>query len=635
MGIWLVDESDPAYLVGKYGIDGQGRLRDERTYRVRVDDDHHVERVLAEEGRVERFRSETRVQTFGDAGPCDGVTVGMWDARKGIGVVGADNFLNQKPITQASCELLSLYASSIGRLCSLKRAQEALRSNEERLRTIVGAMPVLLDAFDERGNIIYWNEECERTLGYSREDVIGDPSAMERFYPDDEYRKRVLQTVEKHRGDFRGMEFDIVCKDGTTRTIVWSNVSDRIAIPGWATWAVGVDITDRKKAEAERAQLEGRLRQSQKMEAVGQLAGGIAHDFNNLLQGILGYTEMAKADLAPDDQRCRDMEQVRKAAERAATLTRQLLAFSRRQVIQPVGLNLNDVIADISELIRRVIGEHIELKLEPGDDVGMIHADPGTLEQVFMNLCVNARDAMPSGGQLTIETDGVRVDDAFCKVHPWAVLGDYACLAVTDTGVGIPQEATEHIFEPFFTTKEVGKGTGLGLSMVYGIVKQHDGLIHCYSEVGKGSCFKIYLPKVDSVAVETHESAEASAPARGVETILLAEDDEIVRKLAVRVLEKSGYRVLAASDGEEALRLFEEHREEVQIALLDVVMPKAGGREVYEAIRAVRPELPVLFSSGYSTNAIHSGFVIDEGLHAIQKPYSPTDLLRKIRETLS
>ena len=251
-----------------------------------------------------------------------------------------------------------------------------------------------------------------------------------------------------------------------------------------------------------------------------------------------------------------------------------------------------------------------------------------------MNLCVNARDAMPSGGQITIETENVALGDTFCQTHPWAAPGDYALLSVTDTGTGMPPDVVTRVFEPFFTTKETGEGTGLGLSMIYGIVKQHKGLVHCYSEPGQGSCFKIYLPSVERVA-ETNEEATVTPPPVGrAETILLAEDDEMVRDLAVLTLKMNGYRVLVAKDGEEALRLFEEREEDIQFALLDVVMPNVGGREVYDTIRAVKPDLPVLFSSGYSTNSIHVGFVVEEGLEIFQKPYSPSALLRKVREVL-
>ena len=405
------------------------------------------------------------------------------------------------------------------------------------------------------------------------------------------------------------------------------------------------NITERKVAERERAKLEEQLRQAQKMEAVGQLAGGIAHDFNNLLQGVLGYSEMAKSGLLPDDRRFQDMEQVVKAAKRAATLTRQLLAFSRRQMIRPENIDLRRLIEDLSEMLRRVIGEHIALNLKLADNTGTVHADPGTVEQILMNLCVNARDAMPSGGEIVIETDRVTLDETFCQADPtfneklcqatpWVAEGDYTLLSVTDSGTGMPSDVTERIFEPFFTTKDVGKGTGLGLSMVYGIVKQHRGIIHCDSELGKGTCFKIYLPS--AACVEATDGPQRGAPARtrGAETILLAEDEELVRNLAARVLRENGYQVLVARDGQEALHLFDEHREDIQFALLDVVMPKVGGREVYSAIHAKKPEIPILFSSGYSKNAIHPGFVLEEGAETIQKPYSPDTLLGKVRELL-
>ena len=510
-----------------------------------------------------------------------------------------------------------------------KRAEESLRESEERFRTIYENAPALINAFDENGRCVLWNRRCCEVFGWTIDEINAHDDALSLFYPDPTVRDEVMRSIIAGP-DRRFREWYPLAKDGKMLTTLWANfqLTDGMVI------SLGYDITEEERAKQEKGVLEAQLRQAQKMEAVGQLAGGIAHDFNNILQGIMGYTEMAKSGLSPEDPAYRDMQQVKVGADRAATLTRQLLAFSRRQMIQPVDLGLNEVITDISRMLRRVIGEHIELDLKLHANAGTVHADAGAMEQVLMNLCVNARDAIPSGGQLVIETEQVSFSDGFCETHPWASPGDYALLSVTDTGVGMPPDVVEHIFEPFFTTKETGKGTGLGLSMVYGIVKQHDGLIHCYSELGKGSCFKIYLPSVERDVDTAVKPAATVVPAGGTETVLLAEDDEMVRDLAVLTLERSGYRVLVAKDGGEALRLFEEHQKEIELALLDVVMPKVGGREVYDTIRASSSNLPVLFSSGYSTNAIHTGFVVEEGLETIQKPYSPNALLRKIREVL-
>ncbi|MFQ5795878.1 MAG: response regulator [Candidatus Bipolaricaulia bacterium] len=392
------------------------------------------------------------------------------------------------------------------------------------------------------------------------------------------------------------------------------------------------EITERKQAELEKVELEAQLRQAQKMEAIGQLAGGVAHDFNNLLQAILGYTQLAMDGFSPEEKRYKDLEQVHKAAKRATALTRQLLAFGRRQVLQPVDLDLNQVIADLVKMLHRVIGEHIELNVIPGYDLDTVHVDPGQIEQMLVNLCINARDAMPNGGKLIIETENVLINSAYLETHPWAKPGRHILLTLTDTGDGMPPEILEHIFEPFFTTKEEGEGTGLGLSMVYGIVKQHNGYIDVYSKPRQGTTFKIYLPAVECPA-ETGGENIAVLPSGGLETILIAEDEEIVRDLTVRVLEQAGYAVLTVTDGEEAVNVFEANADTIALALLDVVMPKRSGREVYDRIRVIKPEVRVLFSSGYSAH-IRPDFVLEGGLQLIQKPYSSDELLRKVREIL-
>lgn len=380
-------------------------------------------------------------------------------------------------------------------------------------------------------------------------------------------------------------------------------------------------------------QIGEQLRQAQKMEAIGQLAGGIAHDFNNLLHVILSYSDLALEDMPATVSYRADIEEVKQAAKRAAALTGQLLAFSRRQVIQPVSLDLNESIGNLLKMIRRIIGEHINLDFVRGHSLGMIHADPGQMEQVLMNLCINARDAMPGGGKLTLETENVLIDGEYAATHPWAVPGRYVLLSVTDTGCGIAKENLARIFDPFFTTKDKSKGTGMGLATVYGIVKQHNGHINVYSEVGKGSLFKIYLPIAERRAAIVEN--RAPGPVRGgSETILLAEDDEAVLALTERILRDAGYTVLAVKDGLEAVRMFKEHSGEIDLALFDVVMPRMGGKEAMERIQEQNPDLPHLFASGYSENAVHTGFIQKQGLHLIRKPYQRETLLRAMREVL-
>ena len=393
------------------------------------------------------------------------------------------------------------------------------------------------------------------------------------------------------------------------------------------------DITDRKQAEEEHEKLAAQLRQAQKMEAVGQLAGGIAHDFNNLLQVILGYGEAALDEAEAESPVRASVDEMLKAGNRAKTLVSQLLAFSRRQVLEMKDLNLNDVIANVMKILRRVIGEHITLEAIYGHDLGIVNADRGQIEQILMNMCVNARDAMPTGGRIIIETENVKIDQTFCESHSWAKPGRYVLLSMTDTGCGMDEETLGHVFEPFFTTKDVGEGSGLGLAMIYGLVKQHQGMITVYSEVGKGTTFKIYLPLVERAASSVGNKIKGPVPG-GTETILVAEDDETVLKISQAFLERAGYTVLTATDGEKALHVFEDHTDEIDLVLLDVMMPELGGRAVFERIREKRPQMRVLFSSGYSMNAIHTNFVIDEGLQLMQKPYQRTDLLRKVREVL-
>jgi DNA-binding response OmpR family regulator len=375
---------------------------------------------------------------------------------------------------------------------------------------------------------------------------------------------------------------------------------------------------------------EEALRHAQKMEAIGKLAGGVAHDFNNLLQVILGGLGLVMMDIPPNSPIRQELSEVLTAAERATTLVRQLLVFSRRQVLELTDLDINHVVIDLSKMIRRFIGETINLEINTCRDPTTVRADSGQIEQVLMNLCINARDAMPRGGKISIDTDNQAFDEERCRVDSWAKPGRYVVLRVTDTGMGMDQETVEHIFEPFFTTKEAGEGTGLGLSTVYGIVQQHDGFITVKSTPHQGTTFKIYLPVVDRVAASIEEPKADAAPG-GVETVLLAEDDLGVRVLGERILKKAGYQVLTATDGIEALSLFEEHGDKIDLALLDVVMPKLGGPAVIEKIRSKHPELPVLFTSGYMSTPMLPEL---GAVHLIQKPFNTKQLLEKVRELL-
>jgi len=402
---------------------------------------------------------------------------------------------------------------------------------------------------------------------------------------------------------------------------------------GLAIWSR--DVTKRKEVEEALRHSEEQLRQAQKMEAIGRLAGGIAHDFNNLLTAIKGHAELLLAEIDESSSKRADIEEIWKASERAAVLTRQLLAFSRQQVSQPRVLNLNDVVNEIGSMLGRLIGEDVELVLLPDPDLGYVMADPGQMEQVLMNLAVNARDAMPRGGRLTIETSNVELADDFPHRFAYDVRpGPYVMISVTDTGVGMDKEVQKRIFEPFFTTKEKGKGTGLGLSTVYGIVQQSGGYIWVDSRLGQGTTFKIYLPRVQAGPVEVEPVTVSPTSATGSETILVVEDEPAVRALICKTLRKNGYTVLEAVNGRDALRAASEHRGPLDLVLTDVVMPEMGGKELAERLSVSRPDTMIVFMSGYAESEIVHNGVLKPGTILLEKPFTPDSLARKVREVL-
>ena len=397
---------------------------------------------------------------------------------------------------------------------------------------------------------------------------------------------------------------------------------------------LGFDITERKQMEEKMARLQEQFRQAQKMEAIGRLAGGIAHDFNNLLTIINGYSQISLQELKEEDPLRGNIEEIHDAAKRAATLTRQLLAFSRRQVMEMKVIDINMLLKDTEKMLRRILGEDVELITFMAEDLGRVKADPGQIEQVIMNLAVNARDAMPRGGKLTIETVNVELDEAYARAHVAVTPGHYVMLSVSDTGAGMTPEIRDRVFEPFFTTKEKGKGTGLGLSTVYGIVKQSGGNIWVYSEPGQGSAIKIYLPKVDVPLEKLEKKVVHENLPLGSETILVVEDEGEVRKLAVRILKKQGYVVLEAGQGDEAFHVCKQHQGPIHLMVTDVVMPGMGGHELAKRLEPLHPNMKVLYMSGYTENAIVHHGVLDEGMSYIQKPFTVDGLARKVREAL-
>jgi PAS domain S-box-containing protein len=397
-----------------------------------------------------------------------------------------------------------------------------------------------------------------------------------------------------------------------------------------------MDISVRKRAEVEQKNLEAQLRGTKKMEAIGSLAGGVAHDFNNLLTVILSYTDFAMGQALPGSPIMNDLQEVMKAGQRASELTRQLLAFGRKQLLRPISLNLNQVIIGVEKMLRRIVGEDIKIDIALAPDIGIVLADPGQIEQVLMNLVVNAREAMPQGGKLTIETGNVVLDTDYVKNHLDGDSGTFVQLSVTDTGCGMDAATQAKLFEPFFTTKALGVGTGLGLSTAYGIVKQSGGNILVYSELGKGTTFKVYLPR-DLSAIEPEISKTASTPklSEGIETILVVDDEKAIRDVAERMLAKAGYKVLVASGGADAIRASGEYSGTIDLLLSDVVMPQMGGNELAQELLKTRPALKVLFMSGYPNNAMSHHGVLDAGLQFIGKPFSAVDLTRKIRDVLN
>jgi len=517
-----------------------------------------------------------------------------------------------------------------------KLVEEKLRAVGEMQELIINNIPQAVFWKNSQSVYLGCNKAFANTLGLDDpRDIIGNTDYDHSVTKEqaDFYRKCDRQVMDTDTPQLKIEE----SMRGPNEQELWL-ITNKVPLHDKNGSVMGIlgtfaDISERKKAEAAREILEAQLRQAQKMEAIGQLTGGIAHDFNNLLQVILGYGDLALEDAESNQPTRSSIEEILEAGHRAKTLVRHLLAFSRQQVLEMKDINLNEVIADLMKMIRRVIGEHITLDVLTGHNLGIVRADPGQLEQILVNLCVNARDAMPGGGRITIETENVRIDEDYCLTHTWAKPGRYVLLSITDTGCGMDQSTMANVFEPFFTTKEVGVGTGLGLSTVYGLVKQHEGMVHVYSEVDKGSIFKIYLPLVERSATSVGARIEGSVP-HGTETILLAEDDKTVRELAKVMLERGGYTVLTAADGEDALRVYENNTDSIDLVLLDVIMPKLGGKAVFERIREDHPDLHFLFASGYNMNAIHTDFVLDEGMALVQKPYQRDTLLRKVREIL-
>ena len=511
---------------------------------------------------------------------------------------------------------------------ALRAAQENLRRSELNFRSLVTNAPYGICRCDSTGKILDANPAFLELLGHSSPDELIGEHIFGLYAEHDKWFD--LADFLRSSEPFKGLNAEWKRKNNTTTVVRVSGRSVLNGGEGVVFELFAEDITERRA-------LEQQLRQSQKMEAVGRLAGGIAHDFNNLLMVILGYSEFLLERLGAEPHLRGPAQEISSAAERASSLTRQLLAFSRKQMLAPRIVNLNDVATENIKMLTRMIGEDIDLVMVPAQNVWPIRADAGQIDQVIMNLAVNARDAMPSGGKLTIETSNVTLDEEYARFHAPLRPGDYVMLAISDTGVGMDTDTQSHIFEPFFTTKGP-KGTGLGLSTVYGIVKQSGGYIWVYSELGRGTTFKIYMPRVASIGEPA--AAQVAAPVEyrkvepGTETILLVEDEANLRYLARQYLEKQGYKVIEAADGAVAMQIAVAHEATIHLLLTDVIMPGMNGRELAQRIAEIRPNVKILYMSGYTENVIGHNGMLDAGIRLLQKPFNLRDLKSKVREVL-
>jgi len=593
------------------------------------------EPLLLDRERTEKMYQSGQVEKSGSAS-ASWLGVPLRTPTSTIGVLVVQHYGDENAYTQRDVDFLASVAGQIALVIERKRAEEALSKQRAFLRQVIDLNPSFIFAKDRQGRFTLVNQALAEAYGTTVEGLLGKTDAD--FNANKEevewFRRDDLQVMDARSERFIPEEVitDASGKVRWLQTIKRPIISqDRKAdqILGVAT-----DITERKKAEHALRESEEQLRQAQKIESIGTLAGGIAHDFNNLMTAVTGYSELTLRSLKTDDPLRSKIEEIKKAGERAASLTRQLLAFSRKQMLQPRVLNLNTVITGMGRMLPRMIGEDIDVRIHLDASLGQIKADPGQIEQVLMNLAINARDAMPEGGRLTIKTENIHLDGKIAKRRLIVEPGNYVMLSVSDNGCGMDAETQTHIFEPFFTTKEIGKGTGLGLSTVYGIVKQSGGSIWVYSEVGRGTTFKIYLPRVDEVIeAEESENGSRSVP-RGHETILLVEDEDMVRDLSKEILEEYGYVVISAPNGKEGLQICEEFEGQIDLMITDVVMPQMGGRELAEHVGALRPGTQVLYMSGFTDDAVVRHGVVDDGVFFIQKPFSPDSLALKAREVL-
>ncbi len=537
-----------------------------------------------------------------------------------------DNLSHLGPVVKRALEEMKIYRKS-------RQAEETLRESEEKYRTLYDSSRDAIMIISPDKVFLNGNPACLKMFGCRNEDefIFLTPAALSPEYQPDgalsvEKSQKMISIAMEQGSHFFEWKHKRVNGEEFYSTVLLA----RMKLYGQKILQATVrDITKYKKLEAQ-------LRLAQKMEAIGKLAGGIAHDFNNMLTVIMGNASLALMEIGKDDTLRQEIEEIRKAGERAASLTRQLLAFSRKQIVQPKILDINKLLTDIEKMLGRLIGEDIELLTVPGPALWKVEIDPGQIEQVIMNLAINARDAMPQGGKLTIETDNADLNENYFLEHgiEGEKSGHYVMLAVSDTGSGMDKKTLEHIFEPFFTTKEVGRGTGLGLPTVYGIVKQNNGFIWVYSEPGQGTTFKVYLSEVKKdTDLEKKEQTHVDDPG-GSETVLIVEDNDLLRNFVQKALQGYGYSVLNAENGEDALMVCKEHDGQIDLMITDVVMPKMGGREAVKRLQPLYPQMKVIYMSGYTDNAIVHHGVLKSGLNFLEKPFTPKGLVRKVRKVL-
>ena len=545
-----------------------------------------------------------------------------------IGMFAVQSYSRQVRYGEHEAQILQLVASQVATAIERRRLESERRGEQEFLRQVIDLNPSLIFVKDRQGRFTLVNRSLAELYGAPADNLIGRTDGDFNKNPEEvaQYRRDDEEAIATGRPKLILEESNTDAQTGRQRWFQVIKVPLTSADGAPHVLGVATEITQRKE-------LEHQLRQSQKMEAVGQLAGGIAHDFNNVLTAILGYTRLLLKESGLAPQQRDDVTEIEEAAERAASLTRQLLAFSRKQIMQPTVLNVNEVVQGMRSLLRRLIGEHIALVAAFDSEPVFVRADQGQLQQVVVNLSVNARDAMPAGGTLMLATARVELDAAFVAAHPGSTVGPHVRLIVSDNGMGMDSEVRRRVFEPFFTTKPVGKGSGLGLATVYGIVKQSGGYIDVESQPGQGSTFTIYLPRVAAPTAPVAETP-IPAPRPGRETVLLVEDEAAVRALARRALKQFGYHVLEASNGVEALTVARASADPIDLLLTDVVMPEMGGRELAQTLKQERPETRVLFTSGYPDSGGMALDVAESGVPYLPKPYTPNELAEKVREVL-